>query len=210
MPGMAIDEQALATRFNASRTPVREALLWLVAKGMVEILPRSGIFVRQLQVRELVAMMEALAELEGVVARLAATRLTVEQSERLAHALTRTAACATADDSPGYIQANVELHETIYEASGNAFIVEQIRELRLRISAYRGQLFDRPGRLESSQAEHERVVLAIRAGAPEPAAEAMRQHISAGGKVFADMVLSAPPTEPNYKKTRRRKALPTS
>ena len=41
-PGDAIDEPALCERFGASRTPVREALLLLVAKGLVEIVPRSG------------------------------------------------------------------------------------------------------------------------------------------------------------------------
>ena len=55
MPGTAINEGALCVRFGASRTPVREALLLLAAKGLVEILPRSGIYVRQLEARELVA-----------------------------------------------------------------------------------------------------------------------------------------------------------
>ena len=42
-PGEAISEQALCERFQASRTPVREALLLLSAKGLVSILPRAGI-----------------------------------------------------------------------------------------------------------------------------------------------------------------------
>src|SRR5256885_6987491 len=51
-PGDAIDEPALCERFGASRTPVREALLLLVAKGLVEIVPRSGIYVRRLRSEE--------------------------------------------------------------------------------------------------------------------------------------------------------------
>ncbi|WP_373764657.1 GntR family transcriptional regulator, partial [Delftia acidovorans] len=153
-PGDAIDEPALCERFGASRTPVREALLLLVAKGLVEIVPRSGIYVRRLDARELVAMMEGLAELEGVLARLAATRIHAQLRERLQAALAHTAACAQAQDAEGYVQANMQLHELIYEASGNDFIVEQTRLLRLRITPYRGRMFEKPGRLARSQQEH--------------------------------------------------------
>lgn len=191
-PGDAIDEPALCERFGASRTPVREALLLLVAKGLVEIVPRSGIYVRRLDARELVAMMEGLAELEGVLARLAATRIHVQLRERLQAALARTATCAEAEDAEAYVQANMQLHELIYEASGNDFIVEQTRLLRLRITPYRGRMFEKPGRLARSQQEHEAVVAAICAGQAEIAAEAMRQHICAGGSAFTDMVLGAP------------------
>ena len=189
-PGMAIDERALAAQFEASRTPVREALLLLSARGLVDIVPRTGIYVRQLKAEELVAMMEALGELEGVLARLAARRIGGAQRAALEQALAGTAACARADDAVAYQEANAVLHEVIYQASGNPFIVEQARAVRLRIAAYRGRLFERPGRLAESQREHERVVAAILPGRADEAAEAMRDHISLGGRVFADLVLS--------------------
>lgn len=204
-PGMAISEQDLCARFAASRTPVREALLLLAAKGMVRILPRAGIYVAHLDARELMAMMEGLAELEGVLARLAANRINAEQQERLAAALAQTAACAQAEDPIAYEQANARLHEIIYQASGNAFIIDQTREVRLRIAPYRGQLFEKPGRLARSLAEHERVVEAILRGDSEAAAEAMRDHISAGGRAFTDMILRAPPVSNPYGRARSRK-----
>lgn len=192
LPGAPIDEQALCERFEASRTPVREALLLLSAKGLVSILPRAGIYVRQLELRELIAMMEGLGELEGVLARLAANRINAEQKEQLQQALDQTRAYADAADSIGYEKANVLLHDLIYQSSGNAFIVEQTREARLRVAPYRGKMFEKPERLLRSQTEHEAVVAAIIQGDSEGAAEAMRNHISAGGRAFADMVLAAP------------------
>lgn len=189
-PGMAIDEKALAASFHASRTPVREALLLLSAHGLVEIVPRAGIYVRKLRASELVAMMEALGELEGVLARLAARRIAPLQRQELQSALEGTARCARANDATGYQQANAALHEVIYLASGNPFIVEQARAVRLRIAAYRGKLFEKPGRLDASQREHARVVAAVLAGDADAAADAMRDHISIGGQVFADLVLA--------------------
>ncbi|MGO4393816.1 GntR family transcriptional regulator [Variovorax sp. M-6] len=188
-PGMPIDEKALALSFNTSRTPVREALLLLSARGLVDIVPRSGIYVRQLRASELVAMMEALGELEGVLARLAALRIGPALREELQRALEVTGAAAAAQDAAAYQVANAALHDVIYRASGNPFIVEQARTVRLRIAAYRGRLFEKPGRLATSQREHERVVEWILQGHADNAAEAMREHISVGGKVFADLVL---------------------
>ena len=204
-PGSTIDEQELCARFQTSRTPVREALLLLSAKGMVRILPRVGIYVHQLEARELIAMMEGLAELEGVLARLAANRISVDLKSQLLAALEQTSIFAQAADSKGYEQANVRLHELIYQSSGNAFIVEQTREARLRVAPYRGRMFEKPERLLRSQAEHEAVVKAILKGDSEGAAEAMRNHISAGGRAFADMVLGAPSTAPVQPRRRRRR-----
>jgi len=179
-PGMPIDEKALALSFNTS----------LSARGLVDIVPRTGIYVRQLRANELVAMMEALGELEGVLARLAALRIGPLLRGELQRALEGTAARAQADDATGYQIANAALHDVIYRASGNPFIVEQAQTVRLRIAAYRGRMFEKPGRLAASQREHERVVEWILKGHADNAAEAMRDHISVGGKVFADLVLS--------------------
>lgn len=203
-PGMAIDEPALCARFGVSRTPVREALLLLSAKGLVDFAPRSGIYVRQLEARELVGMMEGLAELEAVLARLAALRIGPPLRERLQTALARTAEHQKAQDPIGYEHANAELHDLIYQASGNVYIVEQTRELRLRIAPYRRRLFEKPGRLPRSQSEHEAVVFAIVTGEPDKAADAMREHVWAGGQVFADAVLTAPLSAPAHGRRRPR------
>ena len=201
-PGDAIDESALCQRFGSSRTPVREALLLLVAKGLIEIVPRSGIYVKQLDARELVAMLEGLAELEGVLARLAASRLNHHLREKLQQALAQTQACANTNDAEGYVKANALLHELIYEASGNDYVVEQTRLLRLRMAPYRSHIFEKPGRLARSQAEHESLIAAICAGQTEVAAETMRQHICAGGSAFTDLVLSA-----GYERPRKSSAV---
>ena len=90
----------------------------------------------------------------AVLARLAASRCTDDARARMADALAQTADCARRDDRLGYAQANAVLHELIYQTSGNDFMVEQTRLARLRIAPYRGQLFEKPGRLARSHAEH--------------------------------------------------------
>jgi DNA-binding GntR family transcriptional regulator len=190
-PGSPIDEKALAASFNASRTPVREALMLLSAQGLVHIAPRSGIYVRRPSAAELAALLEALCELESTLARLAARRATPEMAAALTQALEDASRCARANDRSGYAKANTVLHDHIYDGSSNPVLVEQVRSVRKRLAAYRQRGFDQPGRLQTSDQEHQRIVNAIRQGDGEAAASAMREHISAGGEALVALLLAS-------------------
>ncbi|HPU50622.1 MAG TPA: GntR family transcriptional regulator [Burkholderiaceae bacterium] len=195
-PGSPIDEKALARDFSASRTPVREALLTLSARGLVQIVPRSGIHVRKASTAELVATLEALVELESVLARLAARRASPEQCKAMRKALARAGARALANDRKGYEAANAVLHEQIYHCAANPVLVEQARQVRGRLSAYRKRGFDQPGRLAVSDREHAAIVSAICEGHDAEAAEAMRLHISVGGEAMMALVLASEAARP--------------
>lgn len=190
-PGSAIDDRELASRFQASRTPVREALLVLAAQGLVQIAPRSGIYVRRASVAELVATLEAVMELEAVLAGMAAQRASTEQRAALKAALKAASGCAQADDLAGYDKANMALHEAIYGASGNPVLVDTVRGLRRRLSVYRQRSTHHPGRLTASDAEHQAIVAAIMAGDASEAAACMRLHINLGGEAMVRLVLAA-------------------
>jgi DNA-binding GntR family transcriptional regulator len=190
-PRSPIDEKALAASFNASRTPVREALMLLSAQGLVHIAPRSGIYVRRPSAAELAALLEALCELESTIARLTARRATPEMAAALTQALEAASRCAKANDRAGYAKANAVLHDHIYEGSSNPVLVEHVRGVRKRLAAFRQRSFDQPGRLQTSDQEHHRIVNAIRQGDGEAAASAMREHISVGGEALVALLLAS-------------------
>jgi DNA-binding GntR family transcriptional regulator len=191
-PGAQIDEKALADAFESSRTPVREALLMLAAQGLVTIVPRAGMFVHQPTAAELVAMFETLAEMEGVVARLATQRIGATGKKVLVDMHEKAGSHVERGDTAGYIEANRGFHDVLYQAAANPFLTEQIVQLRRRLAIYwrkKGLIND--ARVPNSHREHGHVVEAVLAGSPDVAAEAMRTHISAGGKAIADLVLLA-------------------
>src|ERR1700733_14964536 len=64
--GAALDEQQLADRFGASRTPVREALRQLAVSGLVEMRPRRGVVVARLTPERIMDMFETMAEIEAM------------------------------------------------------------------------------------------------------------------------------------------------
>ncbi|MDW3686240.1 GntR family transcriptional regulator [Cupriavidus sp. CV2] len=191
-PGSQLDERALAEQFDSSRTPVREALLTLAAQGLVTIAPRAGIFVHRASVAELVAMFETLAEMEGVVARLATQRISESGRAALASAFEHGRAYVEAGDHPGYVASNRDFHDVLYHACANPYLADQIRMLRRRLSIYwRHRGLINPARVPGSFQEHGVIVAAVLDGNGDAAAAAMRAHISAGGKAIADLVLLA-------------------
>jgi len=189
-PGAAIDEKALAAAFSVSRTPVREALLWLAAHELVEFQPRAAIRVRRPDTAELVALLEYLAELEAVCTRLAAQRMTLAQRQDLGAAQQAAATCAAANDRGGYERANEVFHGLLYTASGNPVVVEQLQRTRARLAAFRRKVMEQPGRLAVASREHDAIVAAVREGDADGAMLAMRDHVLRKGKAVADVVLA--------------------
>ena len=68
-PGSAIDEVALAARFDISRTPVREALMLLAADGLVVFLPNRTSIVPPLSLHNMGEYMDMYLLLSRAVVR---------------------------------------------------------------------------------------------------------------------------------------------
>jgi DNA-binding GntR family transcriptional regulator len=68
MQGKFVNEQELARDIGVSRTPVREALLLLVAGGLIELIPNRGALIPVISGRQIAE----LFELRGILERHAA------------------------------------------------------------------------------------------------------------------------------------------
>lgn len=188
--GERLDEQALAKRFAVSRTPVREALQQLASVGLIELIPNRGAFVRRISIRELVQMFEVMAELEGMAGRLAARRISPGSLADLRLYLQGCEEAAHEGDTDAYYAENERFHATIYDACGNDFLAGEARRLQLRLKAYRRLQLRVPRRMESSLAEHRRIVEAIESGDAARAQAELQGHITIQGERFADFVAS--------------------
>ncbi|HEY4192096.1 MAG TPA: GntR family transcriptional regulator, partial [Mesorhizobium sp.] len=51
-PGERLNENALAARFSVSRGPVREVCRALAEKGLLELIPNRGVFMRRIDEAE--------------------------------------------------------------------------------------------------------------------------------------------------------------
>jgi DNA-binding GntR family transcriptional regulator len=176
-PGTRLDEEALAARYGASRTPVREAFQQLASQGHLELRPHMGAFVAKLSVSELVEMFETMAYLEAACAALASRRHTDEDRKQLAAAHAICLKAAKRKDPDAFYAANARFHECIYAASHNEYLAAQTLRLRNRLEAYRRESTFHPGLMSLTIGEHERILQAILDMDEAAAASLMRGHL---------------------------------
>ena len=197
--GARLPQEALATEFGVSRTPVREALRKLQAAGVVEVLPNRGAVVRGPSAREIRESYEVRTELEGLAAELATVRIADADLLRLREAeeLFRTSVGrlvsgrrGSGTDAPwveqdDWVRANDRFHQAILDAAGNRRLAEVLADLRrsfpreLTWSA----LSANSRRLEDNVLQHGAILEAIEHRDAAGARERMVAHIRTAGEL---------------------------
>jgi DNA-binding GntR family transcriptional regulator len=176
-PGASLDESDIARRFKVSRTPVREALRQLAARGLIDARAHRGAVVARPSIDRLSGMFEAMAELEAMCAGLAAERMLPAERHRLEAIHEELRVLSYAGNPDRFHEVNERFHNAIYAGSQNGYIAEITLATRARLQPFRRAQFHNLGRLAKSHAEHDRVVVAILRGDRVGAAAAMRAHI---------------------------------
>ena len=181
-------ERDLAEEFGVSRPTIREAMLALEIRGMVEARHGSGVYVTDNPPDQQAApeldigafeLTEARALFEGEAAALAATIITDEELDRLEEILAEMVE-ENAGDAKGE-QADRRFHVAIAEATRNAAIVSVIENLwdaRYRSPLCRHMLDKaRAVGVKPRIDEHRRLLDALRTRDPQQARKAMREHL---------------------------------
>lgn len=188
--GDRLDEIRLAAQFSVSRTPLREAFQRLAVSGLVEQIPRRGVFVRQPGPVEMMEMFEVMAELEASCARLAAIRITDKALDDLNATNQRCEVAVEQQDANGYYLENERFHNTLYRQSGNSFLEQECLRLHKRLKPFRRIQLRFRGRMRQSLVEHRAIVQALADQDPTRAAEAVRMHVAVQGEKFHHLVAS--------------------
>ncbi len=81
-PGQRIDLSHFAAKWNVSITPLRDAARHLEALGLINVMPRRGVFVAELSAKELKEIFDVRIALEPAAIRLATPRIPRQQADR--------------------------------------------------------------------------------------------------------------------------------
>lgn len=176
-PGTKLDARAIAERFAVSRTPVREMFGHLAAMGLVEKRPNRGVTVANITDEVLMAMYEAMSELEASCARLCALRMTLEQRQALQRLHKEALRIVRDGTTSDYEAFNHEFHTHLYEGSHSPYLRDLALATRSRLKPFRKAQFRMPQRPSLSWQEHDAIVAAIMEGDSEAAARATRSHV---------------------------------
>ena len=176
-PGDWIDEINLSQELAISRTPLREALKVLQQEGLVELIPRRGCRVKELDEQELLELFPVMATLEGLCTNLATQKLSPADMKQLEKIHERLEKYAEGENVDRYYEANREFHSAIQNLSGNRWLSRISSELRNVLLLARHRQLTVPGRLQESLKEQRVIMQALKDNNPDAAQQAMLQHI---------------------------------
>lgn len=183
-PGERLDVDDLASGFETSVTPVRDALQMLSQEGLVMIRPRSGYFVASITLKQLRDMLDLRKILELAAIERAALRITSEQISnlRLVHA------GYTGDDDESYdryTDENRRFHYLVALAAGNMELAEMIGHLHDRLARF--MVLRHAGK--SQEITHARIIDALDDHDLDLARQALLKDIDTSRDAILDGVL---------------------
>ncbi|EPJ43662.1 MAG: hypothetical protein OFPII_40230 [Osedax symbiont Rs1] len=128
-PGQPVDEVGLAERFGVSRSPVREALVRLASKGLVNTLPNKSTIIAPLNIEEFPQYIDALDLLQRATHRLAAKLRTEKDLEEIDLCQQQFTTAVENGRVVAMIERNQAFHMAIAKASRNNYLVKSYSSL---------------------------------------------------------------------------------
>jgi DNA-binding GntR family transcriptional regulator len=176
-PGTPLVELAVASRYGASRTPVREALRRLEQDGLVERGER-GMQVRARSPEEILEIYDVRIQLEAWAARAAAERRTAFDLAQLEELHTRMLNVRPGD-SDAMVKSNRAFHEALWTSSHNKTLVDLLTRLQGHLTRFPATTLSRTDRWPAVLAEHRKLIDAIANRDADSAAELAASHMTA-------------------------------
>ena len=173
---LRLDERKLAERLGISRTPVREALARLAQDGLVEIVPRKGVFVRRKTREEILETVVTWAALESMAARLATQNASDAELQALRDFATEHSSDVERADIEEYSDANIVFHQTILSLSGCGLLGSTADGLFAHMQAVRRRAMGESDRARRSVADHMGIINALIDRDGDLASRLVREH----------------------------------
>ncbi|WP_256840348.1 GntR family transcriptional regulator [Ornithinimicrobium faecis] len=161
-PGDDLNSIDLAKRFDSSRTPVREGLMTLERAGLVTTPARRRPRVSTLQASQIEDIYEVRARLLGFVGERITENAHDVDLQLLDRELAIMRQAVVSGDGDGYFWANVSFHEVSATIARNEALKRSIDSLGGQVLRLRHVSLTVPGRIQSSFADHERLMRAYR------------------------------------------------
>ncbi|WHO75641.1 GntR family transcriptional regulator [Rhizobium sp. BT03] len=174
-PGTRLGENQLAALFCVSRTRVREAMMRLETRGIVHVSPRRGWFVVEPSAEDAIAVYEARRIVEAGLLR-SMRALTDEGRKALDGHLNEERNAMAAGDRQRLTYLMGDFHIRIAELSGNAIVVDILRDLTARTILI-SMLYQSEFHAAQSHEGHCRIFEAMQAGDFVRAAELSVEHL---------------------------------
>jgi DNA-binding GntR family transcriptional regulator len=172
-------ETSIAELASVSRTPVREALQRLEVDGLVQVAEGGGLEVVGFSLDELADLCAVRETLEGMATSLAAvarSELEIANLQAIVQAERRLFDAEGESALQGRVELNHSFHETLWGASRNRYLADQLGRLRSLIERMQDSTLSDRDRIAEAIKEHEAIIEALAVRDAADAERLARQH----------------------------------
>lgn len=204
--GSRIPEAELCQRFGVSRTPLREALKVMAAEGFVTLRPNRGAVVAPVDLAEIAPLFEFKGALERLIGLTVATRASetdIGEIERLHQALGEA---LEHPDQSVFTRLNYAFHQRFAQATRNSLLIQNYELLQQKIWRFRFTVNEVAGRRAEAYAEHEHIMVALRARARLDLAERLEEHNRLTGEAMTLALASSAGAAKTRNTSKRRRS----
>ncbi len=176
-PDSILTEARLMEDTGVSRTPIREAINRLAHENLVMVIPKKGILVKEITIRDIIQVFETREIIEPELMR--------EYGDRLNKVMIRefVQACKTEEQIERKINLDERFHRMLYDVCGNRYLKELL--LMLEGHNHRNRVWrSNEARVNDSQKEHIAIAEAVLQDDYEQAARLLKEHL-ANAKEYA-------------------------
>lgn len=191
-PGSKLAIEALAERYEASPTPLREALNRLVSDGMVERREQRGFVVAGISADDLAEITKTRCWLEEIALRESISAHTAEWEENLVlahHRLARTPRSLSDsrfEDNPEWEPLHRAFHRALIGGCGSRWLLGFCEQLADQHHRYRRLSAPRAFRKRGVASEHQQQMESAIAGRADEAVALLHAHFERTAKVIRD------------------------
>ncbi|MBL6946644.1 MAG: GntR family transcriptional regulator [Rhodospirillales bacterium] len=179
-------EADLAQEFEMSRTPIREALVQLEKEGLVEIIPRHGMRVLPISVRDMLEIFQLLTYLEALAVDLILDmKAKPETFDPMYAAVIAMEEAIDNDDVEAWTIADLTFHAELLALADNKRLTETIGSFWDQTKRTKRVALFRRSKPQRSTENHRRLLDAIRQG---DAKKARKIHIGQRESSHAELL----------------------
>lgn len=186
--GQKIVQEKIAADLGVSRTPLNKALNRLEQEMMVESIPRRGMYVKDIDLKEMLDVFNVREGLEAVAARLAAEIRDEKAIQKLKSILEPFINTKGEINIEEYRKADEQFHLELINASGNLVLEKMYFFNNLQDRIVQMGLV-RPH--EETLDEHIKIIDAIEKGNADIAAYESAMHIRRSSKIIEKLIVEA-------------------
>jgi DNA-binding GntR family transcriptional regulator len=162
-PGSRISENWVSRKLGLGRTPVREAMQRLAREGTLEIIPRAGAIVSDIDTVDQLKLTEVRREIERLVIGRSARLADTETAARFAELGRRFRRAARENDPKLFIPADREFNHLLVATARNKYAAIAMAPIQAQTRRFWYLSFDRFGDLVAVSDAHAEIAEAIAA-----------------------------------------------